>query len=143
MLLEPVLLFTAMPLLASSFGFAQVDAKLDDDGFFVGFPSYWNVLLMYFYIWGSPAWLNTLIIVVCSFLVLVPTRYIYITKFPRFKLLNMGGSWLSGLSLIAAIFVSGPLRDVLLAISIAYPIYYTVYSLLLEWRARRRRAHTT
>lgn len=137
MLLFPAPLFAALPLLASAFGFSQVDAKLDDDGFFLGFPSYWNVVLMYFYIWGSPAWLNTLLVVLLSAMVLVPIRYIYITKFPRFRLLNLGGSWISGLSLIAALFAAGPARDALLVVSLLYPIYYTVFSLMLDWKARR------
>jgi phosphatidylcholine synthase len=31
------------PLLASAYGFSQVNAKTDD-GFFLGFPSYWNIV---------------------------------------------------------------------------------------------------
>lgn len=140
MLLQPELLFGALPLLASAFGFSQVDAKLDDEGFFVGFPSYWNLLVIYFYLFGSPDWLNTLLIAVLSLMVLVPTRYIYITKFPRFKMLNLSGSYLCGLALLAAIFTQDPARTVLLWISLIYPVYYTAYSFLLDWKARRARA---
>src|SRR5713226_5077994 len=32
-----------LPLLASAYGFSQVDAK-SGDGFFLGFPSYWNIV---------------------------------------------------------------------------------------------------
>src|SRR5688572_473302 len=39
MLLEPAVLFASLPLIASAFGFARVDAKLDEEGFFLGFPS--------------------------------------------------------------------------------------------------------
>jgi phosphatidylcholine synthase len=35
-----------LPLLASAYGFSQSDAKTDD-GFFLGFPSYWNVVAFY------------------------------------------------------------------------------------------------
>ena len=40
--------WVALPALASAFGFSQKEAKTDDD-FFLGFPSYWNVLA--FYLW--------------------------------------------------------------------------------------------
>src|SRR5262249_48114313 len=36
----------ALPVLAASYGFAQVDVKTDDD-FFLGWPSYWNVVALY------------------------------------------------------------------------------------------------
>lgn len=137
MLLAPAVLFGSLPLLASAFGFARVDAKLDDDGFFVGFPSYWNILLVYFYLLEWPAWANTLVVIVCTILVFIPTRYIYITRFPRLKWLNYGGSWLCGLALLAALLTSGATRLVLTLFSLTYPIFYTVYSLLLDWRARR------
>jgi phosphatidylcholine synthase len=36
----------ALPLVASSYQFCRVDAKTDDH-FFLGFPSYWNVVAFY------------------------------------------------------------------------------------------------
>src|SRR5205085_1234122 len=73
MLLEPALVFGSLPLLASVFGFGRVDAKLDEEGFFLGFPSYWNVVVAYFYLIGTPPWLNTVVIVLLAALVFVPT----------------------------------------------------------------------
>ncbi|MFQ6672648.1 MAG: CDP-alcohol phosphatidyltransferase family protein, partial [Candidatus Tectimicrobiota bacterium] len=40
------LLVGAVPLVASAYGFARRDAKTDD-GFFTGFPSYWNLVVFY------------------------------------------------------------------------------------------------
>src|SRR5881392_541258 len=37
------------PLLASAYGFCQVNAKTDD-GYFLGFPSYWNIIAFYLYV---------------------------------------------------------------------------------------------
>src|SRR5262245_59441482 len=37
-----------LPLLASAYGFSQANAKTDD-GFFLGFPSYWNLVAFYMY----------------------------------------------------------------------------------------------
>lgn len=137
LLLAPMIFFGAFPLIASAFGFARVDAKLDSDGFFVGFPSYWNIVVAYLYLTGSPPWLNTLIILCLSVLVFVPTRYIYITRFPHHRAAHFAGATLSGVTLLSALLLGGAARLPLVLISLIYPIYYTVYSLLLDRRARR------
>lgn len=137
MLLPPAVLFGSLPLIASAFGFARVDAKLDDDGFFVGFPSYWNIVVAYCYLTGSPPWLNTLIIIALSGLVFVPTRYIYITRFPHYRRAHFAGATLSGVTMLAALLARGEVRLWLVAISLAYPIFYTLLSLALDRRARR------
>lgn len=137
MLLQPAVLFGVLPLIASAFGFARVDAKLDDDGFFVGFPSYWNIVVAYCYLTGSPAWLNTLIIAGLSALVFVPTRYIYITRFPHHRGAHLAGASLSGVTLLAALLTPGDARLWLVLISLAYPVYYTGLSLALDRQARR------
>ena len=38
-----------LPILASAYGFSQEEAKTDDD-FFLGFPSYWNVVALYLWL---------------------------------------------------------------------------------------------
>jgi phosphatidylcholine synthase len=93
----------------------------------------------YFYLTGSPAWLNTLIILALSALVFVPTRYIYITRFPRHRTFHLVGATLSGIALLAALLTAGALRNGLILISLLYPIYYTGLSLVLDRRARMRR----
>jgi phosphatidylcholine synthase len=137
MLLAPAAFFGAFPLIASAFGFARVDAKLDNDGFFIGFPSYWNIVAAYFYLTGSPPWLNSLIIIFLAVMVFVPTRYIYITRFPRFRAAHFAGASVSGVTLLGALLTTSDLRTLLILISLIYPIYYTIYSFLLDYRARK------
>jgi phosphatidylcholine synthase len=137
MLLDPAVLFGALPLLASAFGFSRVDAKLDEDGFFLGFPSYWNVVVAYLYLFGPPIWVNTAIIVFLSIMVFVPTRYIYITRFHSHPRLHFAGATVCGAALLAALFVDGDLRRLLLLFSLIYPIYYTILSFVADRRARK------
>ncbi len=47
-----------VPLLASGYGFAQVHAKTPD-GFFIGFPSYWNIVAFYLYVLHPALWIST------------------------------------------------------------------------------------
>ncbi len=50
--------WAAVPVLASAYGFSQELAKTDDH-FFLGFPSYWNVVAIYLYLFGAePATLH-------------------------------------------------------------------------------------
>ena len=46
-----------LPLLASAYGFCQVQAKTDD-GYFLGFPSLWNVVALYLYMLPFGPWLG-------------------------------------------------------------------------------------
>jgi len=137
MLIEPVVLFGSLPLLASAFGFSRVDAKLDDEGFFVGFPSYWNIIIAYLYLLNAPPWLNTLVIIVLAAMVFIPTRYLYITRLRRHRWWHISGTFICGLLLLAGLFVQDPTRRLLLYLSLTYPVYYTIYSFVLDRRARK------
>jgi phosphatidylcholine synthase len=69
----PWLLF---PLLASVYGFCRTQAKTDD-GYFLGFPSYWNIVAFYCYFLAPPEPLTAAIVTLLAFLTFVPTRYLY------------------------------------------------------------------
>jgi phosphatidylcholine synthase len=65
-----------LPLLASIYGFCQVRAKTDD-GYFLGFPSLWNVTAFYLYVLPLGPWSCLAIIVALSLLTFVPSKYLY------------------------------------------------------------------
>ena len=46
-----------LPLIASAYGFSQANAKTPDH-YFLGFPSYWNVVAFYCFVLGSGPWFN-------------------------------------------------------------------------------------
>lgn len=68
-----------LPLLASGYGFSQVSAKTDD-GYFLGFPSYWNLVAFYLYALRFPPWVALGVVVVLSLLTFVPLKYLYPTQ---------------------------------------------------------------
>jgi phosphatidylcholine synthase len=68
-----------LSLLASAFGFSQEQAKTDD-GYFLGFPSYWNIVAFYLYFLSMPAWLAAAVVVLFSVLTFLPLRYLYSTQ---------------------------------------------------------------
>ncbi len=137
MLPEPAVLFGSLPPPASAFGFSRRRQARRRRLLPRGSPSYWNVVVAYLYMFGLPVWINTAIIVFLSIMVLVPTRYIYITRFHSHPRLHFLGALICGAALLAALLIDGPLRKPLLIFSVIYPIYYTILSFVSDWRARR------
>jgi len=125
-----------LPLLASGYGFSQVNIKTAD-GFFLGFPSYWNIVAFYLYMLHPPLWVSVALIVSFSGLTFVPTPYIYATQGGPFAwLFNAGAAvWfvLLGLALAAG---PGTWRTLAL-VSMIYPLTYLALSAEIAIRRRR------
>ena len=120
----------ALPLLASSYQFCRVDAKTDDH-FFLGFPSYWNVIAFYVIVIGLSETATGIILVICSVLVFVPIKYIYPSRTKIFRSANL---LLTALWLIsyAVMLVQMPNpNNVIIALSLGYLLYYVGSSIYL------------
>lgn len=66
----------AAPVLASAYGFSQDKAKTDDF-YFLGWPSYWNVAVMYLYLMDVGPTVTLAWVLGLSAAVFVPMKYIY------------------------------------------------------------------
>ncbi len=130
---QDALWLAALPVLSSAYGFCQRDAKTADH-FFLGFPSYWNIVFFYFYALKTALWINAFSIIVLSILVFVPLRFIYPSRAPRFRhLTNILGAFWGAVILYLIVSLPNPPRWLLL-VSLMFPAYYTVLSLWLELR---------
>jgi phosphatidylcholine synthase len=123
----------AAMLLASLYGFVAPDAKTADN-FFTGFPSYWNIVALYlFVLHASPAVAAAVLIVLVG-LVFVRIGYVYpsrmtVLRTPTVILASVWGA------LLAAIIWRLPHESLALAIlSLLFPVYYIVLSLVLNAR---------
>ncbi|MGQ0601924.1 MAG: CDP-alcohol phosphatidyltransferase family protein [Anaerolineales bacterium] len=132
---EPWTPVLGVVLLASAFGFCQDWAKTED-GFFTGFPSYWNVVVFYLYLLQWPVAVNGLLLFVLALLVFVPIRYVYPTKTKFWMPVTLLGSAVWGV-LLAWLVVTFERPDPLvLQLSLLYPVYYFALSLFLHFRPR-------
>ena len=125
----------AAVLLSSAYGFNRRDAKTADH-YFLGFPSYWNLVVFYLLVGQLPPIANAAILLLLAALVFVPIRYLYPSRgavWPR--LTNLLG-WLWGLTMLGMLWQFPAVSPWLLVLSLVYPVYYTALSLWLE--ARRR-----
>jgi phosphatidylcholine synthase len=130
----------AVPVLASAYGFSRVDAKTDDD-FFLGFPSYWNVLALYLWLLDIGRVGGTLWVTGLSLAVFVPIKYIYPSKVkPRSLLLGLWGGAIVWMLAIAAAVIADDLqtRERVAQLSLAYPVWYLWLSFTRGGFAERR-----
>jgi phosphatidylcholine synthase len=120
------------PLMASALGFSNQAAKTQDH-YFLGFPSYWNIVALYLWSYQAPPWLAGLVVIILSALVLVPIRYIYPTRTAWGKPLTLILSALWTLQLLWLLLHPGQ-GGWLLHLSLVYPLYYLLASLYLHFR---------
>ncbi|HEX9365717.1 MAG TPA: CDP-alcohol phosphatidyltransferase family protein [Vicinamibacterales bacterium] len=125
----------AVVLLSSMYGFVAPDAK-SSDYFFTGFPSYWNIVVLYLMLFHVPPFWNAVVLLALSALIFVRIGYVYPSRTPTLRTLTLllGSAWAA---VLAAIILLWPSPPAWLAIgSLAFPVYYTVLSFMLH--ARRR-----
>jgi phosphatidylcholine synthase len=139
MLAQPMTAFAAVVAFSSAFGFSRTSAKQVDQAFFVGFPSYWNVVAFYAYLLGLPATVTTALVLGLSLLVFADVRFLYVSRMRRYRLLHLvlGGAW--GVACLTALFLEpGVLRSALIYGSLGYVTFYAVHSVVADVAARRR-----
>jgi len=133
---DDALWLAAAPLLASAYGFCQKEAKTQDH-FFLGFPSYWNIVSFYFYVLRTPRWVNAFLILIFSGLVFVPIKYLYPSRSPilRGTTVSLGALW--GIVVLLIIYSLPDPPRFLAPASLLFPAYYMILSLWLALRSGR------
>jgi len=125
-----------LPLLAGAYGFSQVNVKTAD-GFFLGFPSYWNIVAYYLFVLHAPAWVSVTLITTCGVLTFVPTPYLYATRGGPFaKLINIGSMvWFASLGIV--LFGPEEYRHTVAVVSLAFPVMYLGLSAFVTFTRKR------
>jgi phosphatidylcholine synthase len=135
----PGLALAALPLLASSYQFCRTDAKTSDH-FFLGFPSYWNIVVFYVLVLDVSELVVGIALVVFTVLVFVPVRYLYPSRTRVLQGLTLA---LTAVWLVTYAVLVAQLPDphpAVVAVSVGYLVYYWGLSFYLTARSARRRA---
>jgi phosphatidylcholine synthase len=121
---------------ASAYGFCQVHAKTDDN-YFLGFPSYWNIVAFYLYVLRLPEGAALAIVLVLAVLTFVPMRYLYTSYGGRWSLITnvFAAAWL--VSLLAILWMWGEAPRWLVYGSLGFPAYYMLLSWAISYRIGR------
>jgi phosphatidylcholine synthase len=127
----------AVVLLSSMYGFVAPDAKTEDH-FFTGFPSYWNIVVLYLLLFHVSPPANAAILLGLSALVFVRIGWIYPSRTETLQglTLALGALWTVALAAIILRWPSPP-RWIAIA-SLVFPVYYIVLSLVLHSRRAPR-----
>ena len=128
--------WAAAPVIASAYGFSRDDAKTDDH-FFLGFPSYWNILVIYLYLLEISPGVSLLITLGLSVAVFVPLRYLYPSRTRVLRPLTLTLLSLWGVGSFWLAVQPEPAR-LWLWLSLIGPCYYVGLSLILNLPALRR-----
>jgi len=129
------------PTIAAMYAYGQVNMKTEDH-FFLGFPSYWNVIALYMW-WFQPVPISAVLMVMLpAIFTFVPTRWLY----PSRNSVFWKTSWTLGSIWTALLFylLWQDQPDLRLAtVSLFYPIYYIVMSFVIDYRIRRAQRAAT
>jgi phosphatidylcholine synthase len=131
--LLPSPVWIAAPVLASCYGFSHREAKTLDH-YFLGWPSYWNVVVIYLYLLGADPWTGLWWVLAFSVGIFVPLRYVYPSRTHFMRPLTLGvlAAWVFGFSWIAVQREPDPFW---VWVSLLCPAYYMGFSFLLNlWR---------
>jgi phosphatidylcholine synthase len=134
---SPGLAVGVVVLLASGYGFCHHEAKVaTSDHFFTGWPSYWNIVSLYLYLWRLPAAANAAILLGLAVLVFVPLRYVYPSRTVTMRVptLVLGAAW--GILVLMVVWRLPATDGPWFALSHVSPIYYYALSFWLHGRDR-------
>ena len=125
----------AAMLLSSAYGFNRDDAKTEDH-YFLGFPSYWNIVVFYLFVARWPAAVNAAILMALAVLVFVPIRYIYPSRGTALQVPTLVLAVIWSILMLVMLWQFPAVSGAIFVASLVFPIYYTVASLWLEVRRR-------
>ena len=138
-------LWVTLAMVASLLGFANTAAKQSQEGFFLGFPSYWNVVAYYVGLlaveYGAVgAYMSLGSVLTLTVLTLVPVRFVYPNAAPPpgGAIVTVGGvAWLGLLLALLPTFPELPAwgGDWVLGVSFVYPAFYFGLSGWLDWNS--------
>lgn len=120
---------------ASIFGFTNVQAK-SDDNFFTGFPSFWNIVVLYIYLLELSIPVASIILTAFAITTFLPVKFIYPSKteYRQTVTLTLGGIFTLQLLAIIYLFNDSPMW--LIYSSFIFPVYYFTTSFYLQLKHR-------
>ncbi|MFV9972757.1 MAG: phosphatidylcholine/phosphatidylserine synthase [Francisella endosymbiont of Hyalomma asiaticum] len=129
-----------MITISSSYQFCQLNAKTNDH-FFVGFPSYWNVIVMYMMCFQSSQLINEITIIILSIFSFIPIKYIYLSRTEHISESKFVKTFTFIFTMLVAIVtflavLLYPLKTPtpLITIILMFSIFYIFFSLKLNFK---------
>lgn len=116
---------------ASVFGFSHTRAKTEDK-FFLGFPSYWNIVVFYLFLLELPVVFSSGILLMFTLVTFLPVKFLYPTRTPFLRPLTLLLGTVFVLQLIALMYFFDNSPVLLIYSSFIFPFYYFGLSFYLN-----------
>jgi phosphatidylcholine synthase len=117
--------------LASAFGFSNVRAKTEDH-YFLGFPSYWNIVVFYIFVLDFTAEVASAILLVFAVMTFLPIKFLYPSRNDFLRPITFIFGTLFVLQLMALIYFFDKSPRGLIYSSFLFPVYYFSVSFYLN-----------
>lgn len=121
----------AVCAVASVFGFSNREAKTSDN-FFKGFPSYWNLVILYLFLLDLPLEFSIACLLIFAVATFLPIKFIYPAKTPFLKNLTLFLGILYFFQITAIVILFDEASMLLVYSSFIFPIYYFTLSFYLN-----------
>jgi phosphatidylcholine synthase len=129
------LLGPSLIVLASAYQFSQSDAKTSDN-YFKGFPSFWNILVLYLFVIGFTPWFNLGVLIFCCILVFIPVKYIYPSRSRFLQNLSLVLTCLWGILGVVGLLLYPNVPAWIIWASLSYIIFYVIASIYATLKNR-------
>lgn len=117
--------------IASAFGFSNAQAKTDDH-FFTGFPSYWNIVVVYLFLLEFSTLSASIILLLFALATFLPIKFVYPTRTSYLRKLTLFLGSLYILHFLALIYFFERSSPRLIYTSFLFPFYYFGLSFYLN-----------
>lgn len=117
--------------IASAFGFSNTQAKTDNH-FFLGFPSYWNIVVFYIFLLQLPTLFASAILLIFAVTTFLPVKFIYPSRTAHLRKLTLflGLVFIIQIGCMLYLFDNSP--PYLIYTSFLFPFYYFGFSFYLN-----------
>lgn len=119
-------------LLSAVYGFCQSEAKTDD-GYFTGFPNFWNILTLYLFIFNWPTMVNGIVLILLAFLVFVPLKFVSYSTPGKVRIAKTLSLIYFSLLIMIVVYES----PLLAFLSLIFPLIYFVYAIYSSGSKRK------
>ncbi len=120
--------------IASAFGFSNTNAKTNDN-FFLGFPSYWNIVVFYIYLLQLPVLFTSAVLIIFAISTFLPIKFIYPTRTPYLRGLTLVLGVIYALQLLALMVLFDDSPMYLVYTSFVFPVYYFTLSSYFNFKS--------
>ena len=124
-------------MLVSLYHFSDTESKTKD-GYFVGFPAIWNVVVLYCFVLGLPPAASAALIAVCAILTFVPLHWVHPVRVKRLRVLTIVAVSAWSVAAAAAIIQGFPGTPVEQALFILAALYLIAIGLTSGFTDSRR-----